>query len=122
MKNSQNFNSLDALRSVFGLSDIPQNPESPDFEDESKDVSTWDKKTPLRIHLLRLKGNKEATIIKGWEGEMDELEKIQRTLKQICGVGGSCKNNEIMLQGNHREKVIAWFKDQGFVNVKLAGG
>jgi translation initiation factor 1 len=122
MKNNQNFNSLDALRSVFGLSDTPQNTESPDIEGESRIESTWDKKTPLRIHLMRLKGNKEATVIKGWDGEYDELEQIQRTLKQVCGVGGSCKNNEIMLQGNHREKVITWFKEQGFVNVKPAGG
>lgn len=50
-----------------------------------------------------------------------EIEAIAQTLKRYCGSGGTAKNGTIEIQGDHREKIAAWFAAQGR-RVKLAGG
>jgi translation initiation factor 1 len=77
---------------------------------------------PLRIWLQRLKGNKEATVIKGYSGPDDQLEEIARTLKTKCATGGNAKDGEIILQGDHRDKVLALLLGMGFTKAKKAGG
>ncbi len=75
----------------------------------------------LRLWLERQKGNRVATIVKGFEGENDELESLAKTLKSHLGVGGTAKLGEIILQGDHRDKVFAFLQSQGH-KVKKAGG
>jgi len=50
-----------------------------------------------------------------------ELEEIATMLKRYCGTGGTAKNGAVEIQGDHREKIAAWFVAQGRA-VKLAGG
>jgi translation initiation factor 1 len=76
----------------------------------------------LRIHLDRLKGNKEATVVSGFVGTTETLEVLGKLLKTKCGVGGTVKDNEIQLQGNHRDKVLQFLITEGYVNTKKAGG
>jgi translation initiation factor 1 len=76
----------------------------------------------LRIHLERLKGNKEATVIRGYIGDEAILESLGKILKSKCGVGGTVKDNEILLQGNHREKVLELLLKEGYSGTKKAGG
>ena len=76
----------------------------------------------LRIHLDRLKGNKEATIVSGFVGTSETLEVLGKLLKTKCGVGGTVKDGEIQLQGNHRDKVLQLLITEGYVNTKKAGG
>jgi translation initiation factor 1 len=76
----------------------------------------------LRIHLERLKGNKEATVIKGFVGTDDTLEALGKLLKTKCGVGGTAKDGDIQIQGNHRDKVLQILLAEGFINTKKAGG
>ena len=75
----------------------------------------------LRIHLDRLKGNKEVTRIVGFVGKPGDLDDLGRALKSKCGVGGNTKDGVILLQGDHRDKVLAHLAERGF-RAKKAGG
>jgi translation initiation factor 1 len=50
-----------------------------------------------------------------------ELDEVAKSLKRYCGTGGTAKNGTVEIQGDHREKIVAWFAAQGRA-VKLAGG
>jgi translation initiation factor 1 len=98
---------------------------NPDFELNKEDEQT--EETPnnqqkLRVHLMRLKGNKEATVVMGFIGSEDSIELLAKLLKSKCGVGGSAKDGEILIQGNQRDKVVELLIKEGFSQTKKAGG
>ena len=75
----------------------------------------------LRIHLDRLKGNKEVTRIIGFVGKDADLDDLGRALKSKCGVGGNTKDGVILLQGDHRDKVLAFLAEKGYKSKKAGG-
>ncbi len=75
----------------------------------------------LRIHLQRFKGNKIATVIKGFIGDEDDLKDLGKMLKSKCGTGGSVKDGEIIIQGEKRTQVGEILRKEGY-RFKNAGG
>lgn len=89
------------------------------FQTETPPAS---KQQALRIWLERGKGGKESTVIKGFTGSDDELSDLAKTIKNKCAAGGSAKDGIIIVQGDHRDKVLKLLQDAGYSNVKKAGG
>ena len=76
----------------------------------------------LRIWLQRGKGGKDATVIQGFLGPNEVLTELAKLLKNKCAAGGSAKDGEIIVQGDHRDKVLKILLELGYRNTKKAGG
>ena len=97
---------------------------NPDFEYEYENdyIETLQpKEQKLKICIDKHRSGKIAVIIKGFVGDDYDLNSLSRFLKTKCGVGGTAKNGEIIIQGNVREKVIEILKKEGY-NYKKVGG
>ena len=100
------------------------NPENaPELPKEEVD-SALDTSERIRVFLDRKRGGKVATLIKGFseDDDQDTLKDLAKRLKVKCGVGGAFKNHEIIIQGDHRDKIIDLLKAEGFKDVKKSGG
>ena len=94
----------------------------PNQDDETEEDSLAVDKQVLRIWLERGRGGKEATVVKGFSGSDEQLEALAKLLKSKCAAGGNAKDGNIIVQGNHRDKVMKLLADMGYKNVKKAGG
>jgi translation initiation factor 1 len=118
MSKQKSLNSLEGLGGLVFSTD-------PDFklQPDPEPVETGPAaKQTLRIWLERVKGGKEATVVKGFEGSDDALAELAKTLKNKCAAGGNAKDGVIIIQGNHREKVLKLLLEMGYKNTKKAGG
>lgn len=74
---------------------------------------------PLRIRLeTKHRGGKTVTVISGFVGTEEDLNTLAKQLKNTCGTGGSSKDGEILIQGDHREKIKLWLHKKGYKQTK----
>ena len=64
-------------------------------------------------------GGKTVTIVYGFEGALDAMNDLGKALKNHCGTGGSVKDGEIIIQGDHRQKIFQYLKQKGYAKAKL---
>ncbi len=80
----------------------------------------WMQDDPILCKYEKRKG-KPITILDGYTGATEDFKKLAKELKQKLSVGGSFKDDKIIIQGDYRDKIMAILKDKGF-NVKRVGG
>ena len=99
---------------------------NPSFQYETNDQEQTETLSPnlqnLKVQLDRKqRAGKQVTLITGFVGSEEDLINLSKVLKTKCGVGGSAKDGEIIIQGDFRDKVIALLTQEGY-KVKRVGG
>ena len=90
---------------------------SEDTQDEA--ISLPKNQQKLRLYMERAgRGGKTVTIVKFFVGSEDDMVALCKILKQKCGVGGSVKDGEIIIQGAHRERLLDILKKEGYTQTK----
>jgi translation initiation factor 1 len=98
---------------------------NPNFHFESENDDAIETPSPnqqsLKVYLDRLGGNKMISRVSGFIGKEEDLTDLSKILKQKCGVGGSIKEGEILIQGDNRDKIIEILTKANY-KAKKAGG
>jgi translation initiation factor 1 len=97
---------------------------NPDFEYQNADehIETLaNEKQQFKIWLDRKGGGKVVSRIEGFIGNDDDINILKKKLQNACGSGGTAKDSEIMIQGDHRDKILAFLLKEGY-KAKKAGG
>lgn len=100
---------------------------NPDFQYQHADEAQKNETLPpaqqdLRVWLDRKqRAGKQVTLVRGFAGDEESLKELARLLKNKCGVGGSVKEGEIIIQGDFRDRIVDILVREGY-KAKKAGG
>jgi len=99
---------------------------NPDYhyetENEEEESTLMPSQQKLRVQLDRKnRGGKVVTLVTGFIGTEDDLKELGKLLKFKCGVGGSAKDGEIIVQGDFKQKVVDLLKKEGYTQTKPVG-
>ena len=95
----------------------------PDFKPEEESEFAQETLPPgqqkLKLRLdTRQRAGKAVTLVEGFLGRETDLEDLGKKCKTFCGTGGSVKDGLIIVQGDQREKLLPWFKKNGYLSTK----
>jgi translation initiation factor 1 len=98
---------------------------NPDYSYEAEESSA-ETLAPAQQNLKvwldkKQRKGKVVTLITDFIGSADDLKELEKKLKNSCGSGGSSKDGEILIQGDHRDKILAFLTANGY-KAKKAGG
>ena len=105
----------DQLKNLFP-DHVPTNEPEP----VEKDKSLWIQAEPMICKFEKRKG-KPTTIIEGYTGSDEDFKILAKELKTKLSVGGTFKDDAIIIQGDYRDKIMEMLKNKGF-KVKRVGG
>lgn len=105
----------DQLKNLF-----PDHKVSDSQEKSVEKDSIWLQDDPIICKFEKRKG-KPITILEGYNGAAGDFKKLAKELKTKLSVGGSFKDDKIIIQGDYRDKIMTMLKEKGF-NVKRVGG
>ena len=90
------------------------------FEDENENTKTLlPSQQKLKVRLdTKQRAGKAVTLIEGFVGSDEDLQELGKKLKTFCGTGGSAKGGQVIIQGDQRDKVIQWLKNNGYSEAK----
>lgn len=99
---------------------------NPDFSYETASaeatITLEKKQQKLRVSLDRKnRGGKIVTLVTGFVGTDEDLKELAKLLKSKCGVGGSAKDGEIIVQGEFKVKVAELLMKEGYTQTKMKG-
>jgi translation initiation factor 1 len=88
-------------------------------ENESEETLPREKQQLRVLFDKRNRGGKVVTLVTGFVGTEDDLKELGKILKTKCGVGGSAKDSEIIIQGDFRQKVLEILTKEGYLKAKI---
>ena len=96
---------------------------NPDYQYENIEVEEAEtlpqNQQKLRVSMEKKgRGGKTVTLVRGFIGTEDDLKELGKLLKTKCGVGGSAKEGEIIIQGDFKQRIIELLKAEGYTQTK----
>ena len=104
----------DQLKNLFPEHVPPEQPKS------DEEPSVWMQDDPLICKYEKRKG-KPITIIEGYTGADSDFKQLSREIKQLLSVGGSFKNEQIIIQGDYRDRIMKFLQEKGFKSKRVGG-
>ncbi|UCD59919.1 MAG: translation initiation factor [Flavobacteriaceae bacterium] len=106
---------IDQLKNLFP-DHVPA--EGKNINEKNQDL--WLQEEPIICKYEKRKG-KPITILEGYKGSERDFKNLAQDLKKKLSVGGTFKNNSIIIQGDYRDKIMTMLQEMGFKTKRVGG-